>query len=187
MLQLNKQCEFTSFSIRDSFSLPRNVVDVCQLGLTLNKVVFERLHPFKNRPISTRLKEVLLYLKSYYGKEQSLLTAWLNCEQNLHSGPGNVNKIEYISDEKINRLLRKDLNKIDNLIVLIDSRVARKEKCWNNTFAAWLDLRDSISFLYRKLARLYPDGSVRDALIEMADILDQNQDDIVLSNKLFIA
>lgn len=193
MLQPNIEYERKFITIRDSFILPRDVVDTYKMGLALNNLVFERLQPFKARLISTALKEILVYLDSFYEKEQNLFSAWLNYELNLQSkhfydSLGLVIEGDCISDDNLihlNKLLIRDLNTIENHIALIDDLVERKEKNITTAFIAWLDLRDSISFLYHKLSRLYPDGSIRDALREMADILDKDQDSIILSNKLF--
>jgi hypothetical protein len=77
------------------------------------------------------------------------------------------------------------LNTLDSQIALVDELIERKDKNSTATFTAWLDLRDSITLLYHKIARLYPDPIMRNAFNRMADMLDNNQDIIILSNRLF--
>lgn len=173
--------------------IPRTAVDVYKLGLALNNLVYDCLQPLESRPIDQDAKQVLVLLAIYREKEENLLRSCLNYELNLqlqhfYDSRGNVIEGDFINDkriETIGKLVHKNINEIKIRMRLVKELIARKDKNLSTTFVAWLDLRNSCSRFYRALFRFYPEGSISNALSEMADILEKHHDSIIESRNFF--
>jgi hypothetical protein len=184
MLQLNMKYETKSLGIR-YMTLPENVVDTYMMGLTLNDSVFECLEPLRSNSNPTRIKKVLCYLDSFYEEEQNLLAGWINTQ--LHSPFRMVSDEDNTAEYQLTQLsvlLTTHLVMIEAQIMSIEDMVRYIDKNMNAIITEWLNLRDNVTLLYHKMGRLYPDPVIQDAFKRMANALDNNQDIIILSNKL---